>query len=218
MAKQRVTESKAAAQSRREVEAARRAKWYMRKETFLDSQGGAVIEFPLMDPNQIDTIDLFLLLQRVDLVKLVRSDNWPQPLTAAVRRLMMNGGRPTEDMLAEDKIEETMAVCVAITKASVIVPPPAFLSGEIEVSDITEDMCKPLFVDENPDEDQVVLLGPGGDLSDRSGSLAAGYLHPSDLMRITARAYAAGPGAAGGSFRRLREAVEAVSEVEAPAA
>lgn len=218
MAKQRVTESKAAKQSRQAAERERRSRWFLQKKNFLDSQGPLVVELELISPDRYsDTIDQVLLMRRVDLEALARSEQWPQPITSSVRKFMRNGGRPSDDMLADGEIDNTMAMCAAITRACIIVPPPAFVAAEIDAADITADMCKPLFVEEDPDEDQVILLAPGAGFEARPSSVDSGYLHPSDLMRIAARAYAMGPGAAGWSFRQSRETVEAVPEVEAPA-
>lgn len=223
MSKTRPIRSSAAARRQRDMEAERRRRVYATKDNFLRSQGPLVIDLDILDG-----IQLKFLMRRVDLLALCRSSEslgWPAPITAVVRRLVANGGIPKEDDLVPEREDDLVGACAAIAKACIICVPEAFANAEIELEDITPAMCKPFFVDEDPDEDQVVLQvlsaeeAAGMSLEEIMMATSAGHLQPTDLMRIAALAYKYGPGGIGGYFReKSGEAVVPVDAVEADAA
>lgn len=142
-----------------------------------------------------------VLMRRIDLARVIGAGQWPEPITSAVRRLMVDGGgdwaRDTE------LIEKNLGAAAALARAAIIVPPPALIAGDITVDDITADMCKPLFVEENPDPDQLILVEPGDPDPPENGV----RVHPFDLSWIATRALILAPGAMaafrGGSGRAL---------------
>ena len=97
-----------------------------------------------------------VLVRRLDLSAMAAAGVWPQPITQAARRMMIDGALGGY----RDDDRKFLAAACAIARAACIVPPPAFLSGDIEIGGITADMCKPLFVDAGtvPDDDQFVLV------------------------------------------------------------
>lgn len=199
----RTREADRRSEAERKLLAEQRKQFAATKANFLRSQGPPVTKVIL------DDIQLIFLVRRLDLLALARQSavDIPQPITAMVRRLVMARGQPSDDMVSDEHIEELMGACALIARAAVIVPPAEWLSGEIDEADITVEMCKPLFAEEDPDEDQVVLRVIGQDEADamsdddRRDAAGSGFLSPSDLMFMAASIYKAGPGGLGGGFR-----------------
>jgi len=167
-------------------------------------QGPAVLDMDL--PYSGETV----LMRRVDLARLIGTGVWPEPITSEVRRLMIHG---TQDWTNEsEQIEKTLAAAAALVRAAIIVPPPALLAGEIEVKDITADMCRPLFVTEDPDDDQLILVAPGDPEPGDAGPWAR--LHPSDLSWLAARISVLVPGALAAFRGQQGNPVESVAAKE----
>lgn len=215
----------------------------MSRDTFLRSQGPKVIEL------QLPVWDIPVLMRRVDLLQLARAGRHPQPITSAIVSVIQHGGllalaggRVVHNALDADHLMATLDASAAIAMASLIAPPPEYLSGEAEETiyvigkgkdeqgnevdltvkgiDIDPRECLPLFVPqgEEPGEGQVVLdwITPaeqGADGYDEAAELAHGRMHPKDLAFIFGEAYRLGPGSLGAEFRKAPDALASVERV-----
>lgn len=94
-----------------------------------------------------------VLVRRLDLSAMAAAGVWPSPITTSVRRLMIDGALGGY----KDDDRRFVTTAAAVARAACIVPPPALLAGELTVGEITPDMCRPLFVEADPDEDQFIL-------------------------------------------------------------
>lgn len=199
--------------------AAARARTTLTRGVFLSSQGPGVIAVGL------PMLGTTALMRRVDLLQLAKTDEWPEPLTAALSSLLRKTSA-TVDAVKPDDAEATIRMAGAIAKACIVVPPPEYLSGAVKVHpsgavDIdaaSARRLKPLFVDEDPDEDQVILDVVSPDEADAEhfdwdGAVAHGRMHYRDLMEIATIAYFYGPGGLGRLFRGPDQALEAVADV-----
>lgn len=178
------TESAKARKSRqaKQTEKNEQAKPYATVQRIREAQGPRVLEAQL--PISGD----YYLLRRVDLIAYIRRGVWPQPVTASVRSLMIDGAQEWTGDGAN--IEKNQEAAVAIARAAVVVPPPELVEGKVTVEELDAETLKPMFVDEDPDEDQAILLGPNDD--DCEGGVR---LHPTDLNWIAVRVMMDLPGA-----------------------
>ena len=175
MAKKRAKNSKAALER-----AERRQQTMLTRGNFLRSQGNRVV------PIELPMIGLTALMKRVDLLSLVRSGSWPEPISARVADMLRDGPydkgekrevvtvnqagevvstKKVEDhgLFEADELPRTMEASIAIAKACIVVPPKEFQDGRVDVEQLQPRDCKPFFADEDPDE------GPG-----RAAGLALG--------------------------------------------
>lgn len=108
---------------------------------------------PLVKEFTLPRAGVTLLVRRLDLASMARAGVWQGPITAAVRRLIIDG--PVAPYQADAK--SFTATAIAVAKAACIVPPPALLEGAIAVAEIQPEHCRPLFVDADPDADQFTI-------------------------------------------------------------
>lgn len=197
MAKTRHTESAAARQARV-------------KRGYATAQSIRAIQGPVVREGQAPISGETFLMRRIDLARLIGTGVWPEPITTAVRKLMVDGGG--QWISDAEKIERNLKASAAIARAIVIVPPQPLIDGDITVDQITADQCKPLFVESDPDEDQLILVAPGDPEPPADDKVVR--LHPWDLSWIATNALAWVPGAMS-SFRQRPEGVVAgVGEAE----
>ena len=154
MSKQRTTESKKAQDSRRAKDAryAAMQQKYATRDSMLATQGSNV--FSVTVPQSMREF----LVRRLSLFQMIGAEHWGNPLTEEVRKIMIRSNRRSAANSARwDKYEQAAR---ALVRAAVIIPPEPLLREEIQVEEITADMCRPLYVDvgETPDDDQIVLL------------------------------------------------------------
>lgn len=172
---------------------------FLNREAFLRSQGPPVVEIVL------PMMGLTALMRRVDLFAMAKSGIWPTPITNMLLKSIRKGG-VDDEMLDETNLTDTLDTAAAITKMAIVVPPPEYLEGKIELADIDADSLKPFFVDSDPDEDQVILdwVTPDEDASDEvdtEAEMAHGRLHWRDVAQVLTFAYMYGPGGLGKIFR-----------------
>lgn len=168
------------------------------RDMFLRSSGARVVEVDLQH------LGCAVLMRRVILLSLIREGGEHWPLKGRLLSIIERGGVKT-DMLKGDQVEETLALANAVAKSTIVVPPSQFVevvghefADQAETQEarkaallaVREDDLRPLFVDEDPDEDQIQL---------EEGGLVP--LHPEDLVTILSAAHAFGPGALGRRFR-----------------
>lgn len=102
----------------------------------------------------------FFLCRRLAPLDLLATDLLPQPLTQVVRKMMRMGMSEAQGENDED-YERYLATCAALVKIAALVPPPAFLDGDVDLDDLDPAECLPLFVDADPLEGQYVFSGYG---------------------------------------------------------
>lgn len=102
----------------------------------------------------------FYLCRRLDPVDLLATDTLPQPLTQIVRRMMRMGMSEAQGDSDAD-YDRYLKTCAAVFRLAALVPPSAFLDGEIDLEAIDPDMCLPLFVDADPQPGQRFMTGYG---------------------------------------------------------
>jgi hypothetical protein len=139
-----------------EAQAMKREVRFATRQSLAESQG------PLVVPIAMELAQTVLLARRPNMLTLLNSGMFIEPISGMVRMLFLFGPAQVETDLGREKFEDTV---LALMRATVIVPPPELLAGELEVAGITRDMCRPLFVapGETPTEDQMVLVGAGDD-------------------------------------------------------
>lgn len=140
---------------------AKEVRWASRK-SLADSQGPLVIEATLPDA------ELAILVRRPNLLAMLNAGIFVEPITSMVRQMMLFGPGQVETDHGREKFEDTG---LALMRATVIVPPPELLAGEVDVAGITREMCKPLFVapGETPDADQMILVPASDETPDPDG-------------------------------------------------
>ena len=97
------------------------------------------------------------VLRRLDLSDFLLAGAIPQPCTQIVRRMVTEGIGPVQTDPETQK--DYLDTAAALARAAIIIPPDAFLDGEMEASDIDPAECRPMFVEADPGEDQAVLVG-----------------------------------------------------------
>ena len=199
MAVKKATESKRAAAGRRKREKGRN---WTTATSVRESQGPVVFETVLPEAGTV------ALIRRVDILRCIRRGVWPEPITMAARRLHTDG--VIDWINDEARYEDNVRTTVAIAREALIVPPPELVAGDIEVKDITNEQCKPLIVDADPDDDQFVLTEPGDDPAEGEYALT-----PADLQWVTFQVMTSLPGPVR-KFRR--EPDDAVASLESVAA
>lgn len=160
----RARNSRAAKQARAGAEGkalAKESRWASRR-SLADSQGPLVIEAILPEA------ELALLVRRPNLLAMLNAGIFVEPITSMVRQMMLFGPSQVETDHGREKFEDTG---LALMRATVIVPPPELLAGEVDVAGITREMCKPLFVapGETPDADQMILVPASDETPDPDG-------------------------------------------------
>lgn len=104
----------------------------------------------------------FYLCRRLDPVDLLALGTLPQPLTQVVRRMMRSGAMEAAGETDED-YDRYLQTCAAVVRLAALVPPPAFLAGEVGIDDLDPADCLPLFG--SPDEPlqpgQFIMTGYG---------------------------------------------------------
>lgn len=148
-----VTESRRASRARVSKGQDRQA--LARRERYLSRDSRDGLLGSLVTECQLPRAGRAVLVRRLDLSAMAAAGVWPQPITQAARRMMIDGALGGY----KDDDRKFIAAAAAIARAAVIVPPPAFLSGDIGIDAITADMCRPLFVDpgQTPADDQFTL-------------------------------------------------------------
>lgn len=97
------------------------------------------------------------VLRRLDLADYLLAGAMPQPCTQVVRRMIAEGIGPVQTDPETQK--DYLDTATALARAAIIVPPEAFLDGEIEAEAIDPTECRPMFVEADPGEGQAVLVG-----------------------------------------------------------
>ena len=138
------------ADGERTVEYLRLQQKYATRKSMLDTQGSRVTEVVLRGSGRT------FIVRRVSLFGFLQAGLWPKPITQKVRRMMIVGNIAAAN--ESEDLEDYLVAARALAKEAVIVPPEEFLLGEITVAQIIPETCKPLYVDVDPDEDQVCLL------------------------------------------------------------
>lgn len=206
--------------------AARQYRTTLTRDTFLRSQGPAVIEVEL--PN----IGSRALMRRIDLLELAKrgGEHWPFRLQVLS---MIQTGKISNEMMVAEGLAKSLELAEAVALACIVVPPPEYIAAADEEHETEEQEreareavlaslkpsdLRPLFVaqGEEPDEDQVVLRWFSPDDEDAAGpenadlsavgfplesAEEAGYMHWADLIAILRAAHRNGPGALGRRFR-----------------
>jgi len=97
------------------------------------------------------------VFRRLPLLQMLSAGVWPKPVTQAVRGLMAIGSPSAKDRTRWDSYVQA---CLALIRSSAIVQPVAYAAKEIGVRDITESMCRPLFVEPGQvaGADQMILV------------------------------------------------------------
>lgn len=189
------------------------AKAFLNRDGFLRRQGPRVI------PVELAELGATVLMRRIDLLALAQAGETFEPVKSTLLRLLHDGKVvPTSGILG---LADTLKTAAAVARVACVVPPQEMLDGDVDEFTVDPNSLKPLFVDKDPDADQVVLANYGVDAD--SGQIVAdggdesGWLHPNDLIRILASAYQFGPGALGDRFRGAAEAraLATVAEVGA---
>lgn len=168
------------------------------------SQGPKVI------PVELKELGATVLVRRIDMLAMAQSGANFEPVKSTLLRIIHDGGIGTDMLDSGSGLVDTLKTATAVAKVSCVVPPEDFMSGAVDEYGIDARSLKPLFVDSDPDDDQVVLANYTVDKEtgkvEAQGGTDFGYLHPNDLIRILASAYEFGPGALGGRFRGAAEA------------
>lgn len=208
---QRASAASRSAKARADLGQARAA---LTRDGFLRSQGPKII------PVDLKEMGATVLMRRIDLLSMAQTGQTFQPIKATLLMMIQDGG-VTKDMLDDGSaLVDTLRTAAAVAKVACVIPPDDYLSGEVDEYTVRTSDLRPLFVDRDPDEDQVVLAnyasdGDGNIVADGDGE--SGYIHPNDLIAILASAYQFGPGAFGARFRVAAEAV-ALAAVDDPGA
>ncbi|MCB9177232.1 MAG: hypothetical protein H6648_08735 [Caldilineae bacterium] len=195
--------------SQARLKADQRQRQMLRKGEFLRSQGAPVVL------TQLPFNGLTVMIRRVDLVVLASSGSWPEPISSRVAQMVRLTPGAEEHYATAELERQSLAACAAVAKACVVVPPEAFMAGEIDEAQIDLRTLKPFFVDEDPDEDQVILRVLEGELLPAGEAADAGALHHRDLVHIMTTAYLLGPGGLGKFFRGQDSAVAQLADLAA---
>jgi len=125
---------------------------YASRASLRGSQGPLVLEVECYRADRV------FLVRRLNLMQLVNSGVFPRPITAEVRRIILQG--VVFAMQDNRQWADYVAACMRLCVEAVIVPPPELVAGEITVEEITSDMYRPLFVEAGtePADDQYVLV------------------------------------------------------------
>ncbi|MCC6618782.1 MAG: hypothetical protein IT341_07050 [Chloroflexi bacterium] len=125
---------------------------YASRASLRGSQGPPVLEVECYRADRV------FLVRRLNLMQLVNSGVFPRPITAEVRRIILQG--VVFAMQDNRQWSDYVTACMRLAVEAVIVPPPELEAGDVAVDEITSDLCRPLFVEAGttPDADQYALV------------------------------------------------------------
>lgn len=194
----------------RTTESTRARRRRVERQAFATAASLRAVQGPQVVAQTLPMSGETVLIRRVDLVRVLSTGVWPEPITARARQMIADmGGNWAAD---PEQIEKNMASAAAMVRAAVVVPPKELLDGKLEVEDLTAAMCKPLFVEETPDDDQLFLVAPGDPEPEDMDKCVR--FQPLDLAWLAHRIMAMAPGGLATFRREQGGAVQGVESEE----
>lgn len=120
------------------------------------------------------------LFRRLDLSDFLLAGALPEPCTQVVRRMLVSGIGPVQNDGETQK--DYLDTAAALARAAILIPPDAFLDGEIEAEAVDPGACRPMFVEADPGEGQAVLVG--GHVAEPAEGTAWVRFSPHDLSML----------------------------------
>lgn len=99
------------------------------------------------------------LYRRLSLSDFLLAGSAPQPCTQIVRRIIVDNFATVQGDPDPAVQKDFLDTAAALARAAILIPPDAFLDGDVEAEAVDPTGLRPMFVEANPEEGQAVLVG-----------------------------------------------------------